>query len=118
MPADAQLAPPMAVEAAAQSGTTVKVFWNAAPGVARYRIMRDGQAIGDAAGSDLAFSDTTARPNTTYRYSVVALAADGTTAAGKPYVERTFAELAGETRCDVLVVGATTAGVSAAVTAA
>lgn len=113
----AQVGAPTAVEAAAQSTTTVKVYWNPS-GATSYRVIRDGRVIGESTGSATSFTDSTAQPNTTYRYNVIAVAADGATHTGREYVERTFALLADETHCDVLVVGATTAGVSAAVTAA
>jgi hypothetical protein len=106
---------PSAVEAAAQGGTEVRVFWT--PGTAgSVEILRDGAVIGTADGSAGQFIDASATPATTYRYAVRPAGSTATT--GRPYVERTHAPLPSRRQCDVLVVGATTAGVSAAVVAA
>lgn len=116
-PVQAQLTPPTAVEAIAFGQREVRVYWNPAPGAVRYRITRDGQQIGAVEAEAREFTDTTAQPGQTYRYSVTAVDANGAEATGRPYVERSFPVLPEETRCDVLVVGANAAGVSAAASA-
>jgi len=116
-PASAQLAPPTAVEAIALGQTAVRVCWNPAPEAAKYRIYRDGQPIGEMDAAAREFTDSSAEPGRTYRYSVAAVDSTGAAAEGRPYIERSFPVLPEETRCDVLVVGANAAGVSAAAAA-
>jgi hypothetical protein len=106
---------PPAVEAVAIAPGRVNVYWNPAANAAGYAILRDGREIGRMPADAKSFTDTGVEPGRTYRYDV---AVAGTQPAGRGYVERTFATLPDRTECDVLVVGATTAGVSAAVTAA
>ncbi len=111
-------AQPGAVEAVALGPTTVRVYWNPVEGATQYVITRDGVEIGTTGAADKQYTDTTAEPGHTYSYNVASVEAGGARKAGHPYLERSFAALPDETRCDVLVVGATTAGVAAAVTAA
>ncbi|MCX6358517.1 MAG: FAD-dependent oxidoreductase [Armatimonadetes bacterium] len=106
---------PSAVEAAAQSETEVRVFWTAGS-AGSVEILRDGAVIGTVNESAGQFLDARAAPATTYRYEV--RRAGAASSPCRPYVERTRAVLPARRRCDVLVVGATTAGVSAAVVAA
>src|SRR5579859_3606297 len=117
-PAMCEIPAPIAVEAAARNTTTVQVFWDPVAGGTAYRITRDGQTIGETGPEATRFIDTSAQPNTTYRYNVVAVGKDGSAHSGREYVERTYAPLPDNTPCDVLVVGATTAGIAAAATAA
>jgi len=117
-PAFAQLSPPTAVEAIAFSPHEIRVYWNPGSDAAKYSIRRGGAEIATLASDARTFTDTTAQPGRTYRYEVAAIGTDGTTKPGRPYVERAFDSLPDRTDCDVLVVGATTGGVAAAVTAA
>jgi hypothetical protein len=114
----AQPAPPTAVEAVAFGQREIRVYWNLPPEAVKYVVERDGREIGAADAAAREFTDAAVEPGRTYRYSVGAADAAGKIAWGRPYVERTFPALPAETRCDVLVVGATTAGVAAAVTSA
>ncbi len=108
-------AAPSAVEAAAQSGAEVRIFWTpGATGVVE--VLRDGVVIATVSEAAGRFLDAGAAPATTYRYEVRPVGS--TAATSRPYIERTHAPLPTRRRCDVLVVGATTAGVSAAVVAA
>jgi hypothetical protein len=114
----AQLSAPTTVEAVALGQKHVRIYWKAAPNAAQYVIYRNGEVLGLAPDTSNQFDDMAAEPGTTYRYSVASVAAQGKPGPSNSYVERTFPLLPSETRCDVLVVGATTAGVAAAVTAA
>ncbi len=116
--AGAQLTAPSAVEAIAIGPREVKVYWNAASGAAKYVIRRDGVEIGSVSAETRVYTDPSAQLGHTYRYEVGAVDALGMSKLGRPYIERAFAELPDRTDCDVLVVGATTAGVAAAVTSA
>jgi hypothetical protein len=116
-PGIAQPYTPTAVEAVALGQRHVRVYWKAAPNTPQVVINRDGRQIGQADGAATQFEDNTAEPGKTYRYSVTTSPTD-TPGPTTGYLERTFSVLPDETACDVLVVGATTAGVAAAVTAA
>lgn len=109
---------PQAVEAAARSETTVRVYWNTVPDAARYEVLRDGAVIAAASADAREYTDTTGAANHTYAYNVVAIGTDGSRAPGRSYVERTYPALADTTKCDVLVVGANSAGFASAVVAA
>ena len=65
----------------------------------------------------ITYSDVNLQPNSLHRYNVRAISGDGSYQQGNEYLERTFPVLADKTNCDVLVVGATTAGITAAITA-
>ncbi len=108
---------PQAVEAAAVHPRLIRVFWNAVPGAIRYTVLRDGQTIGRVPASQTEFDDTQVTPGQPYTYQVTVEDHTGTSEASFPSVEETDRELPASLRCDVLVVGATTAGVAAAVTA-
>jgi hypothetical protein len=112
----AALDPPEAVEAAAIGETRVRVFWNPVAGAERYRIYREDALIGEVGAQTKEFTDQNAEPGRAYRYNVSALAG-GREAKGRPYLERAFPVLPEAVHCEVLVVGANSAGVSAAVTA-
>ncbi len=73
---------PGAVSASATAATSVSLSWTAstdAVGVAGYDVLRDGTAIGTAAG--LSYVDPTASPATTYTYGVRARDAAGNVSA-------------------------------------
>src|SRR6185503_9568301 len=114
----AQPGHPTAVEAIALNETTVRVYWNPTPIAEKYLIYRDGMLIGSVSGEKRQFEDENAESGCAYSYRVALVDGHGTERPGQPYVERTFDALPARTTCDVLVVGATTAGVAAAVTAA
>lgn len=109
---------PAAVEAAARGGRLIRVFWNGVPGAAGYEVLRDGLPIAKVGASAAEYDDTSVEPGVLYRYQVASLDADGRRAVSDAYAERSDAPLQPVMSCDVLVVGATTAGVAAAVTAA
>lgn len=113
----AALPGPTAVEAAARADR-VRVFWDPVPGAAGYRVYRDGAPIAEAPASAREMDDTSAEPGRTYVYNVGTLDGSGVVALGAPYAERAYPPLPDESRCDVLVVGATTGGVAAATAAA
>jgi hypothetical protein len=117
-PVIAQLESPSAVEAIALGPSEIKVYWNPAHGAAMYAIRRDGVAIGMSGPDTNTYSDSHVQAGKTYTYDVAALDSQGNVKAGRPYVERAFDTLPDRSECDVLVVGATTAGVSAAITSA
>ena len=118
LPALSQSSSP-AVEAIAFRPTEIRVYWNPDPAATGYRILRDGQEISRAGAGAGEFTNSQAQPNHNYRYSVLydREGASQPLAQGS-YAERTFPLLSSDTRCDVLVVGATTAGVAAAITSA
>ena len=71
---------PGGLSANAASGIQVDLSWSASVdngGVAGYTIYRDGGQIAQVNGSTLAYSDTSAAPQTTYAYQVDALDAAG-----------------------------------------
>jgi len=115
--AAAALDAPGAVEAAATGPSSVRVFWNPSRGASGYRVRMDGAVateVGPHATQALLQGLSAGR---LYRFDVEALGSDGAVAAGRGYLEQTFAPLPAETRCEVLVVGANSAGVAAAVAA-
>jgi hypothetical protein len=110
---------PPAVEAVAFGLREVHIYWNPSPAATGYTIFRNREQIGTADKTAREFVDRNAGPHKTYFYSV---RFDGAAPGGGPlfptgYMEQTYAPIPDTTDCDVLVVGATTAGVSAAVTA-
>lgn len=117
-PALAQLQPPAAVEAVALGPNEIRVYWNPARDAAKYIVRRDGMEIGTALADARTYLDKDVQAGKTYRYKVAAVDERGNEKIGRPYIERAFDTLPDRTDCDVLVVGATTGGVSAAITAA
>ena len=109
---------PGAVEAAARGPNLIRVYWNAAAGATGYEVLRDGAVIARVPAGSTEYDDASVQPGTTYRYQVASVDDHRHRAVSDAYVERSFPVLAPVTRCDVLVIGATTAGVAAAVTAA
>jgi chitodextrinase len=74
--------PPTAVTATAASTSTINVSWSGATdniGVTGYHLFRDGVQIADQAGTS--FTDSTASPDTSYSYTVVAVDAAGNVSA-------------------------------------
>jgi chitodextrinase len=64
---------PTSLTASAVSATQVDLSWNASTdnvAVAGYQVIRDGKQIGTSTGTS--YSDNTAKPSTTYNYTVVA----------------------------------------------
>src|SRR6185369_11971291 len=64
--------------------SSVQVCWDASTdnvGVTRYDVYRGGVKIGSATPPATCYTDTTAQPNTTYSYTVVALDAAGNASA-------------------------------------
>jgi len=125
------LPPPSAVEAAAFGPSRIRVYWSPAPVSASslashgagdgpilgYVVFRDGNEAARLDPSATEWDDDTVRPAVNYSYTVCAVGPDGIGKPGTPYIERTDAPLPSRSECDVLVVGATTAGVAAAVVA-
>lgn len=108
---------PEAVEAVCTVPGTIRVYWNPVVGATSYGIYRDGTEIGQAGGS-ATFWDDTAPAAHTHQYTVRARDASSIGPAGRPAVERSDAPITQTAECDLLVVGATTAGVAAAVVGA
>lgn len=115
---NAQPGAPTAVEAVALSEKSIRIFWNPASEAVKYLIYRDETLIGSNLPDKLQFEDGTVEAGRAYRYSVSSVDAQGVENTSRPYLERTFDNLPARTICDLIVVGATTAGVAAAVTAA
>jgi chitodextrinase len=67
------------VSAAATSPTSITVAWNSQPNVAKYLVSRNGTLVGESVGPS--FVDPTVAPATTYTYSVVAVALNGSQSA-------------------------------------
>src|SRR6266513_2219718 len=110
---------PTAVEACAFGPNEIRVFWNRPDNSGgSYHILRDGKEIGEVAGDQTTYLDKTVEPNHTYRYNVAYTDSAGKATTGRDYIERSFPTLADVTVCDLLVVGANSAGISSAVTAA
>ncbi len=107
---------PQAVEAIAMGPREIRVHWNPVPGALRYTIIRDGARMDMAAASP--YIDNSCEPGRTYRYSVAVVNGSASLIVSRPYSERTFDTLPDRTKCDLLIVGATSAGVAAAITAA
>ena len=73
---------PSNLQGSASSSTTVALTWSASSdnvGVANYRVMRNGQTAGTAAGTS--YSDSGLSANTTYSYTVSAVDAAGNRSA-------------------------------------
>ena len=71
---------PVRVSATASGAASVDVAWSAATdnvGVTGYSIYRDGVFLAGVAGGSLTFTDDTAEPSTTYRYTLDAFDAAG-----------------------------------------
>ncbi|MGC8668056.1 MAG: FAD-dependent oxidoreductase [Chthonomonadales bacterium] len=109
---------PTAVEAAARGERLIRVYWNGVSGAAGYEVLRDGALLARVDRGATQYDDHSVRPGTTYRYQVTAVDGEQHRAVSDAYIERSYPVLEPVVRCDVLVVGATTAGVAAAVTAA
>src|SRR5688572_19818697 len=111
---------PAAVEACAFGTNEIRVFWNPPPGGGEgtYEIIRDGSVVGIARSDDRSYVDSAVVPGRTYRYNVTFVDSSGNRRVGREYVERCYPRLPDVTVCDLLVVGANSAGVSSAVTAA
>src|SRR5437899_1362148 len=118
----------LTVEAISFGQKEVKVYWNPIHGATSYSVIRDSVEIAHLEGDRTSFTDSTVKPGQTCRYSVTAIGKPGarpdpgsqdyfTIIKSHAYVERSYDPLTDDTDCDVLVVGATTAGVAAAVTA-
>ncbi|MEP6756262.1 MAG: FAD-dependent oxidoreductase [Chthonomonadales bacterium] len=109
-----------AVEAVARGPRRISIYWNSHPSATGYSIFRDGVKIGDAPANSKLFEDSSADVNRTYTYRVQfnGLPDNHPANLARPYVERTYPEFATTRTCDLLVVGATSAGVAAAVSAA
>lgn len=103
------------VEAVARGTNEVHVYWNPHVSATKYVILRDGKVIAERSPGESTYIDRAAEPGGTYRYDV---RFEGVAVSTRPYVERAFATLPELTECDLLVVGGTSAGVAAAVTAA
>src|SRR5260221_545922 len=125
---DRSTAANLAVEAISLGQNEIRVYWNSLHGAGKYSIIRDGIELGQVEANRTIFTDSTVKPGKTYHYSVTAIWEPGalppsqskdyfTVLKSQPYVERSFDSLPADTECDILVVGATTAGVAAAVTA-
>ena len=78
-PADTQPpTPPTTVTATAASTSKIDVSWSGATdnvGVTGYRVLRDGVQIAEQPGTS--YTDATATPSATYRYTIVAIDAAG-----------------------------------------
>src|SRR5581483_4684752 len=113
------------VEAIASSPTEIRVYWLPAEGATGYRVQRDGQTIATLPATAQQYNDTALAPDTTYRYAVQALK-DGGESPAREYTERTFApfptpdaqRLATNASFDVVVMQASSSGVTAAIEAA
>jgi hypothetical protein len=116
-PSFANPAPPAAVEAIAAGQNHIQVYWNPSPQAVGYVIYRDSIQIASVGADAVEWSDANVAPGMNYSYAVAAVYPDGQTKTSKPYLERSYDKLPDQSKCDVLVVGATSAGVAAAVTA-
>jgi hypothetical protein len=118
IPALSQLPAPQAVEAAAFGPDEIRVYWNPVPGAVSYTVLRDGAVVASAQRDATQWSDKPVQPGRNYSYQVRANGPEGPGAVSEPYIERTDAPLPARLECELLVVGATTAGVAAAVVSA
>jgi hypothetical protein len=120
-----EVVPPRSVEAIASSPTEIRVYWLPAEGATGYRVQRDGQTIATLPATAQQYNDTALAPDTTYRYAVQALK-DGGESPAREYTERTFApfptpdaqRLTPDASFDVVVMQASSSGVTAAIEAA
>ena len=121
----AQNAAPRSFEAIAISPTEIRAYWLPAAGATGYRIERDGVTAADIPATSQSWSDTGLQPASTHRYAIRALHA-ATVSSDRSYTEQTFAPFPVSTsshalpkaRFDVIVVQASSGGVSAAIEAA
>jgi len=109
---------PDAVEAAFVGNGVIRVFWNRVEEADGYVIRRDGVVVSRTDGLADRWDDTSAVPDRTYSYTVTAVSGTSEGPESAFSVERADAPLPPTLRCELLVVGATTAGVAAAVAAA
>ncbi len=109
---------PKAVEAVALGQKIIRVYWNAVPDAESYRIYRDNKLVGQAPANATQWTDNLPEPGMQVTYKVAAVDSNGDESFGAPYLERAFPPYPKSLHCDVLVVGATSAGVAAAVSAA
>jgi hypothetical protein len=79
-------AAPTGVNARAQSSSNVVITWNGATGATSYTIRRRNPngTFTEFTSTSLSYTDTTASPNTSYRYYVRAVNAVGTSADSAP----------------------------------
>lgn len=111
------LTPPEAVEAAYVGSGIIRVYWNPVPEAQAYIIRRDGQVLGRVGHPTTTYDDAAPVIGITHSYTVSAIRGETESAESLFSVERADADLPRELKCEVLVVGATTAGVAAAVAA-
>lgn len=75
-PGDGKLPAPTGLAPGTPTNTSVPLSWSPVQGAAGYRVFRDGAQVGAPTGP--AFTDTGLAPGTSYKYTVAAVAADGT----------------------------------------
>lgn len=108
---------PQAVEASAVDQSSARVFWTPSSGASGYRVRVDGAVVAELGPDATRTVVGGLAPGRVYRFDVEAIGPGGVAAVGRPYLERTYDLLPAETRCEILVVGANSAGVAAAVAA-
>src|SRR3569833_3166152 len=115
---------PRSLEAVAYSPAEIRLYWLPATGATGYRITRDGSDIAVLPGTAAEYADTGLTPASTHRYTVQAVKGD-TQSPVRTYIERTFSSFptaSGKAlpveNYDVVVVQASSGGVSAAIEAA
>jgi hypothetical protein len=130
-------AAPRSFEAIAVSPTEIRCYWLPAAGATGYTVQRDGETLATLPPPAQEYHDTGLPPNSTHRYTVTAEFEGNAPAVTPPYIERTFAPFPtdpesrrgkrGETnpkskiqnpKFDVVIIQASSGGVSAAIEAA
>ncbi|MCC7492526.1 MAG: FAD-dependent oxidoreductase [Fimbriimonadaceae bacterium] len=92
----------------------VRIFWSKLPGVNAYRIYRDGELLASAPGDALVYLDSEVQPRTRYTYQIEAVGA-GRSAPQSLVLGPANEAVPASGSYEVVVYGATPAGISAAV---
>jgi hypothetical protein len=133
MPSGAQtVAPPRSFEAIAVSPTEIHCYWLPSADAEGYRLTRDGAEIATPSAETHEFVDRALAPGSTHKYTLQAVrgSSPSSTSSVKEYTERTFAEFPatstssgrrarsfGTATYDVVIVQASSGGVTAAIEA-
>ena len=121
-----KLEAPRSVEAIATGAGAIRVYWLPTAGATGYRVLRDGQPLAETGASATTYEDAAIAPGSQHTYAVQAETANGDSPVSPPYIERAFAPFPESLRrgrvpaaeFDVVVMQASSGGVSAAIEAA
>lgn len=109
---------PADLEAICRGGKRITLYWTPVTGAQGLTVRRNGQVVGNAEAGAHEWSEDAPSSGATYVYSIETRGSDGRSVRSNTCVERTDPVPSAAVDCDVLVVGSTSAGIGAAVTAA